>query len=88
MTNLLRAIREGDLLHLSGKTRHGKNRIREQGKYWRVVKIKGALPGGRYPGGTTIAELETLDHSHWRLISVNGDTDFDFHRVASPQQAT
>ncbi len=71
-------MKVGDILILSGKTRHGKNRVREQGELWKVISIKGAMPHGRFPGGTEIAELETLDGKHWRIISVTGDTDFDF----------
>ncbi len=71
-------MKAGDILILSGKTKHGKNRVREQGELWRIVRIKGALPNGRWPAGTEIAELETLDGKHWRYISTRGDTDFDF----------
>ena len=67
-----------DILILSGKTRHGKNRVREQGNMWKVLKIKGAMPNGRFPAGTEIAELETLDGKFWRIVSVTGDLDFDF----------
>ena len=71
-------MKVGDILVLSGKTRHGKNRVREQGELWKVQNIKGAMPHGRFPAGTEIAELETLDGKHWRIISVTGDGDFDF----------
>lgn len=70
-------MKAGDILILSGKTKHGKNRVREQGELWRVIKIKGALPHGRWPAGTEIAEIESLDGRHWRFISTIGDTDFD-----------
>ena len=70
-------MKAGDILFLSGKTKHGKNRVREQGELWRVIKIKGALPHGRWPAGTEIAEIESLDGRHWRFISTIGDTDFD-----------
>jgi len=33
---------EGDIIKLSGKTRHGKNRIRENGELWRVGTVDGA----------------------------------------------
>ena len=71
-------MKAGDILNLSGKTRHGKNRVREQGELWKIVRIKGAIPNGRWPAGTEIAELETLDGKHWRYISTKGDTDFNF----------
>ena len=70
-------MKAGDILILSGKTKHGKNRVSEQGELWRVIKIKGALPHGRWPAGTEIAEIESLDGRHWRFISTIGDTDFD-----------
>tara|TARA_Y100000034_G_scaffold22400_1_gene25841 strand:- start:222 stop:455 length:234 start_codon:yes stop_codon:yes gene_type:complete len=69
----------GDILILSGKTRHGKNRVREQGKLWKVLNIKAAMSNGPWPSGTEIAELETVDGKHWRIVSVAGDTNFDFH---------
>jgi len=71
-------MKVGDIVILSGKTKHGKNRVREQGELWKVMRIKGALPGGRFPAGTEIAELETLDGKYWRLISTKGDIDFIF----------
>jgi len=71
-------VKTGDILVLTGKSRHGKNRVREQGALWKVLRIKGAMPHGRFPAGTEIAELETLDGKHWRIVSVSGDADFDF----------
>ena len=32
----------GNHLKLAGKTRHGKNRIRENGDMWRVINVDGA----------------------------------------------
>ena len=72
-------MKAGDILILSGKTRHGKNRVREQGELWKVLKIKGALPHSSRPSGTPVAELETLDGKHWRIVSIKNDSDFDFH---------
>ena len=72
-------MKVNDILILSGKTRRGKNRVREQGRLWKVLNIKGAMPHGPWPTGTEIAELETVDGKHWRIVSVVGDTDFDFH---------
>tara|TARA_R100000152_G_C6775793_1_gene204449 strand:+ start:2399 stop:2623 length:225 start_codon:yes stop_codon:yes gene_type:complete len=71
-------MKAGDILILSGKTKHGKNRVREQGELWRIIRIKGALPHSRWPAGTEVAELETLDGKHWRFVSVPSDEDFDF----------
>jgi len=71
-------VKVNDILILSGKTKHGKNRVREQGELWKVVRITTGLPHSRFPIGTPIAELQTLDKKHWRLVSLSGDTDFDF----------
>ena len=71
-------VKPNDILVLSGKTKHGKNRVREQGKLWRVVRIAPALPHGPHPPGTEVAELETLDGKHWRFITTKNDEDFDF----------
>ena len=72
-------MKVGDALILSGRTKHGKNRVREQGKLWRVLNIKSAATNGPWPTGTEIAELETLDGKHSRIVSVADDSNFDFH---------
>ena len=36
-----KSIFVGDAVRLSGKTRHGKNRIRENGDMWEVITIDG-----------------------------------------------
>ena len=36
-----KSIFVGDAVRLSGKTRHGKNRIRENGDMWKVITIDG-----------------------------------------------
>ena len=36
-----KSIFVGDAVRLSGKTRHGKNRIRENGDMWRVINLDG-----------------------------------------------
>jgi hypothetical protein len=74
-------MKAGDVLILSGKTRHGKNRVKEQGQFWKVLNIKGALPNGPWPCGTSVVELETIDGKHWRIISAGGDEDFEFHMM-------
>jgi len=66
------------ILILQGKTRHGKNRVNEQGALWRIVGIRPALPHSRFPVGTMTLELESVEGNHWRIISANGDQDFEF----------
>jgi len=36
-----KSIFVGDAVRLTGKTRHGKNRIRENGDMWEVITIDG-----------------------------------------------
>ena len=36
-----KSIFVGDAVRLSGKTRHGKNRVRENGDMWEVITIDG-----------------------------------------------
>ena len=31
----------GDVVRLSGKTRHGKNRVRENGEFWEIITVDG-----------------------------------------------
>jgi hypothetical protein len=33
----------GDAVRLTGKTRHGKNRVRENGKFWEVITVDGEI---------------------------------------------
>ena len=41
-----KSIFVGDAVRLSGKTRHGKNRIRENGDMWEVITIDGKDSSG------------------------------------------
>jgi len=68
-----------DILILTGKTKHGKNRVREQGALWKVIKITTGLPHSAFPPGAPVAHLETLDGKHWRWVSIPEDANFDFH---------
>ena len=36
-------MQPGDTVKLTGKTKHGKNRVREQGAVWIVVKVKSGM---------------------------------------------
>jgi len=71
-------MKVGQVLVLIGKTRHGKNRVKEQGELWRIVNITPALPHSAFPPGSRVLHLETLDGNHWRLVSEKGSSDFNF----------
>ena len=70
----------GKKVKLTGKSRHGKNRVREQGEDWRVVgeklDVSFKTPA---PGPFLLIESETQGHPHgpWaRWISLKNDPDF------------
>jgi hypothetical protein len=68
----------GDILTLTGKTKHGKNRVREQGALWRVTQTKVARRHSVHPEGTPIALLRALSNpdKHWRWIRQTDDLNF------------
>ena len=68
----------GDILTLAGKTKHGKNRVREQGALWRVTDLKVARRHSVHPEGTPIALLRALSNpdKHWRWIRQTDDLNF------------
>jgi len=76
-------MNEGDTLTLSGKTKHGKNRVREQGAAWRVIRLSVAHGHSAFPTGTPIALLRALSDpdKHWRWIRQTNDDNFEFRRV-------
>ena len=68
----------GSVLTLSGRSKHGKNRVREQGALWRVTEVKVSQRHGSFPEGTPIALLTAIDNDkHWRWIRQTNDTNFD-----------
>ena len=64
----------GDTVKLTGKTRHGKNRVREQGSAWTVVGVVDSPPWFPSPSGRVL-RLEAA--GHWRMVSTFGDKNFD-----------
>tara|TARA_A100001391_G_scaffold192832_1_gene167426 strand:+ start:277 stop:507 length:231 start_codon:yes stop_codon:yes gene_type:complete len=72
-------MRVGDVLVLAGRTRHGKNRVREQGELWIVRSVRPSLPHSAFPAGILVADIETLDGKHWRSVKVKDDEDFIIH---------
>jgi hypothetical protein len=72
----------GDTLVLSGKTMHGKNRVREQGAKWTVLQLKTAKPHSVFPAGTPVALLAAIDNTdHWRWIRRTNDKNFQIVEV-------
>tara|TARA_R110000824_G_scaffold78951_6_gene199029 strand:- start:8262 stop:8510 length:249 start_codon:yes stop_codon:yes gene_type:complete len=78
-----RTMNVGDVITLSGKTKHGKNRIREQGAAWKVIQLRTARRHGAFPEGTPMALLRALSDpsKHWRWIRQTGDLNFNITEV-------
>ena len=70
-------MKVGDIIKLKGKNSHGKNRVREQGEFWKVASIATALPHGPFPSGTPVIRLITLDGKRWRTIAHSDDENFE-----------
>jgi hypothetical protein len=72
-------VKPGDKVKLKGKTKHGKNRVREQGHTWVVVKTMLAHESSFAPVGTEIALLraDKRPDLHWRWVEVENDKNFD-----------
>ena len=69
----------GDRVKLKGKTKHGKNRVNEQGAIWTVSWVKVIdHDSGFAPKGTKIALLNasTDPLKHWRWVEVTDDKNF------------
>jgi len=77
----------GDTLTLSGITKHGKNRVREQGAKWMVIELKTVKHRmSTFPVGTPIALLAAVSdpHKHWRWIRQTNDKNFQIDEVEAP----
>ena len=71
-------MKAGDILILSGKTKHGKNRVREQGDLWTVTALSVAHASSFAPIGSSIALLRADSNptKHWRWVEVKNDKNF------------
>lgn len=76
----------GDTLTLSGKSKHGKNRVNEQGAKWTVVRLKTVEHRfSAFPIGTPIMLLAAVSDptKHWRWIRQQNDVNFNIEEVAA-----
>jgi len=74
----------GDTLTLSGRTQHGRNRVREQGAKWTVIDLKTVENNyGAFPMGTDIALLASVKDPKecWRWICQANDKNFQIDEV-------
>ena len=67
----------GDSLKLIGKTKHGRNRVREQGAAWKVMEVCTAQRHSAHPEGTPLALLVSACAKHWRWVKQANDVNFD-----------
>ena len=71
-------IHIGDLVRLSGKTRHGKNRIREHGDLAEVAHIDGVLNAvskfcviHKHGDSWRWIDLPEDEHMNWKMVEKN-----------------
>ena len=72
-------MKVGDRVKLTGLTKHGKNRVREQGDMWTIAEVKVmSHNSGFVPKGTKIVLLNANSDplKHWRWVEVNNDKNF------------
>ena len=78
-------MKQGDNVKLMGKTKHGKNRVNEQGEFWTVAEVRVMHHNSGFaPKGTKVALLNANSDplKHWRWVEVLDDKNF-FVRVMS-----
>lgn len=70
-------MKAGDKVKLVGKTKHGKNRVREQGHDWVVVKTSNNLVFAEdRKQEFALLRAKERPHEHWRWIAVQNDKNF------------
>ena len=64
-----KSIFVGDAVRLSGKTRHGKNRIRENGDMWEVITIDGK-ESSVLPTKICVVSMAEDRRENWRWLDL------------------
>ena len=62
----------GNLMKLSGKTRHGKNRIRENGEMWRVIQVDGQ-DSSIMSTKVCVMPVDLERRENWRWVDLPSD---------------
>jgi len=70
----------GNLMKLAGKTRHGKNRIRENGDLWEVNTVDGR-DSSLLITKVCVAPLKESRRGEWRWIDVPRDEHMEILKV-------
>ena len=75
-----KSIFVGDAVRLSGKTRHGKNRIRENGDMWEVITIHGKDSSVL---STKICVVPMMEgrRENWRWLDLPEDEHMDIEII-------
>lgn len=76
-------MKTGDVVTLKGISRHGKNRISEQGAQWVVVRVEARPSSGSRNGsclcvgsGFVLLEKEDKSLGFWRWVALADDKNF------------
>ena len=62
----------GDIIKLSGKSRHGKNRIRENGDLWEVTNLDGQ-DSSILSTKACVVPIKESRRSEWRWLDLPSD---------------
>ena len=63
----------GNLMKLAGKTRHGKNRIRENGDMWRVITVDSLSSLSNLTTKVCVRPMDLERRDEWRWIDLPSD---------------
>ena len=69
-------MKVGDTITLTGKSRHGKNRVKEQGDQWKVKKLQDKVFCKNNGNGAMLVSLTPKGLIRW--IGLPIDEDFDW----------
>ncbi len=65
-------MKVGNKIKLAGVTRHGKNRIRENGAMWEVIRVDGG-DSSILPTKVCVVPCEESRRENWRWVDVVDD---------------
>ncbi len=75
-------MKAGTKVKLKGKTKHGKNRVREQGQVWIVVKVGTDLIFAEDKKKEfALLRAERRPDMHWRWVALKEDANFTMEVV-------
>lgn len=71
-------FRVGDIVKLTGISRHGKNRVREIGELWEVMPPPNPNLPWSEPGVLSLRSVD--DPKFWRIIHPDDDSNFKMEK--------